>query len=68
MGLCNAPATVKYIMNRIFYDFIDDFLVVYMDDLLGSVRMSLNISNISRRFFLASLSTSCMCHRRNAIS
>ena len=34
MGLCNAPATFQSLMNRIFYDCIDIFLVIYMDDLL----------------------------------
>ena len=34
MGLCNAPATFQTLMNQIFYDCIDVFLVVYMDDLL----------------------------------
>ena len=34
MGLCNAPATFQTLMNQLFYDCIDDFLVVYMDDLL----------------------------------
>ena len=34
MGLCNAPATFQSLMNRIFAHCIDDFLVVYMDDLL----------------------------------
>jgi len=34
MGLCNAPATFQSLMNRIFYDCIDVFMVVYMDDLL----------------------------------
>ena len=34
MGLCNSPATFQSLMNRIFYDCIDVFLVVYMDDLL----------------------------------
>ena len=34
MGLCNAPATFQSLMNRIFNDCIDEFLVVYMDDLL----------------------------------
>lgn len=34
MGLCNAPATFQTLMNNIFYDCIDDFLVLYMDDLL----------------------------------
>ncbi len=28
MGLCNAPAAFQSLMNRIFYDFVDDFLVV----------------------------------------
>ena len=34
MGLCNAPATFQTLMNQLFYDCIDDFLVVYMDDLV----------------------------------
>lgn len=34
MGLCNAPATFQTLMNSIFHDVIDDFLVVYLDDLL----------------------------------
>jgi hypothetical protein len=34
MGLCNAPATFQTLMNNTFYDCIDDFLLVYMDDLL----------------------------------
>ena len=34
MGLCDAPATFQTLMNEIFYDCIDDFIVVYMDDLL----------------------------------
>lgn len=34
MGLCNAPATFQALMNSIFRDHIDEFLVVYIDDLL----------------------------------
>lgn len=34
MGLCNAPATFQTLMNQIFSEYIDDFIVVYMDDLL----------------------------------
>lgn len=34
MGLCNAPATFQTLMNTVFHDCIDVFMVVYMDDLL----------------------------------
>lgn len=34
MGLRNAPATFQSLMNNILHNVIDDFLVVYLDDLL----------------------------------
>ena len=34
MGACNAPATFQSLMNEIFHDCIDEFLCVYIDDLL----------------------------------
>ena len=34
MGLCNAPETFRSLMNRIFYDIIAVFLVVYREDVL----------------------------------
>lgn len=34
MGACNSPATFQSLMNDIFHDCIDDFLCVYIDDLL----------------------------------
>ncbi len=34
MSLCNAPATFYSMMNLIFADYIEDFMVMYMDDLL----------------------------------
>lgn len=34
LGLCHAPATFQTLMNSIFRDVIDDFMVVYLDDLL----------------------------------
>ncbi|GBG68112.1 hypothetical protein CBR_g2663 [Chara braunii] len=33
-GLCNAPRTFQHAMNRIFHDYLDKFVVVYLDDIL----------------------------------
>ena len=33
-GLTNAPATFCILMNDVFHDFIDCFVVVYLDDIV----------------------------------
>ena len=33
-GLCNAPATFTTLMNNIFYEDLDDFVIIYIDDIL----------------------------------
>ncbi|GBG89159.1 hypothetical protein CBR_g48866 [Chara braunii] len=33
-GLCNAPGTFQHAMNRIFHDYLDKFIIVYLDDIL----------------------------------
>jgi hypothetical protein len=33
-GLTNAPAIFQHLMNDIFHEFLDDFVVCYLDDIL----------------------------------
>lgn len=33
-GLCNAPATFQHFVNDIFRDFLDLYVIVYLDDIL----------------------------------
>jgi hypothetical protein len=33
-GLTNAPAYLMYLMNKVFMEYIDKFVVVFIDDIL----------------------------------
>jgi hypothetical protein len=33
-GLTNAPAYFMYMMNKVFMDYLDKFVVVFIDDIL----------------------------------
>ena len=34
LGLCNAPSTFQHLMNSIMHGYVDDFVLVYLDDIL----------------------------------
>ena len=33
-GLCNAPTTFTTLMNNIIHEYLDDFVIIYIDDIL----------------------------------
>jgi hypothetical protein len=33
-GLCNAPSTFTTLTNSIFHEKLDDFVIIYIDDIL----------------------------------
>lgn len=33
LGLCNVQATLKTLMNLIFYEKLDEFVIIYIDDI-----------------------------------
>jgi hypothetical protein len=33
-GLTNVPATFQALINNILYEYLDDFVIVYLDDIL----------------------------------
>ena len=34
LGLCNSPSTFQRLMNDVMGEYIDDFVLVYLDDIL----------------------------------
>jgi hypothetical protein len=37
-GICNSPMTFMHVMNDVFRPFIDEFVIVYLDDILVFIR------------------------------
>jgi hypothetical protein len=45
-GLTNAPAYFMYLMNKVFMEYIDKFVVVFIDDTSYSLGMKRNTKSI----------------------
>jgi hypothetical protein len=46
-GLTNAPAYFMYLVNKAFMEYLDNFMVVFIDDILIFSKMKKYTSNIS---------------------
>lgn len=66
MGACNAPATFQTLMDQIFHDCIDEFMVVYIDDLLILAKMKKVIFVTWRFCSVDCKNISCMHLQRSA--
>src|SRR5262249_2141065 len=61
-SLCNAPMTFQMTMNSLFAEYINDFVVVYIDDLLVYSKMA-EEHKIHLRKVLAKMDEHQLCAR-----
>ena len=60
VGLTNAPAFFMNLMNKVFMEYLDKFVVVFIDDILFTPRPQRNMRDISVSCWKHSELTSCM--------
>jgi hypothetical protein len=58
-GLTNALAYFMYLMNKVFMDYLDKFIVVFIDDILVYSKNEKSIQNIFIWFCRNFDSTNC---------
>ena len=34
LGFCNTPSNFQYEMNTVFFDILDDTIIIYLDDIV----------------------------------
>ena len=66
-GLCNAPATFTTLMNNIFHEYLDDFVIIYIDDILVYSKTVEEHASILRRCSRSSDRTSYTQRETSAI-
>jgi hypothetical protein len=67
-GLTNAPAHFMYLMNSVFMEELDKFVVVFIDDILVFLRVRKSMNNISVLYFSDCVIISCMQSSASASS
>jgi hypothetical protein len=65
-GLTNAPVVFMDTMNRVFRDYLDQFIVVFIDDILIYSRMSRSTMSICGRHWKGLGGKSSMLNSRSA--
>jgi hypothetical protein len=45
-GLTNAPAYFMYMMNKVFMEYLDKFVVVFIEDILSTPKVKKSMNGI----------------------